>query len=233
MLKGEQGQLCLHNKNFLNSNNQKQFTTNRKPMKVLKIIGIVILILILIVAIGSFVTPTKVDYEKSISIDASVELVWDKVNSMEDLNSWSPWVTKDPNMKQELTGEAGTVGEMHSWESEVEEVGRGSQTISNLEAPNLVETDLKFYDPYESEAKAYVKLEADGDGTKATWGFSSDMPRPFNLMMLMTDMEEMIGADYQQGLDNLKSISEEAQAEAERQMLIMESDTTATDAAME
>jgi hypothetical protein len=44
--------------------------------------------------------------------------------------------------------------------------------------------------------------------TKVKWGFNGSMAYPMNLMLLFMDMEEMLGNDLQQGLDNLKAVLE-------------------------
>jgi len=177
-------------------------------MKILKILGLIFIGLILIVAILVFSTPTDMSYEKTVTINAPIEVVWENVNSLGDLDKWSPWMAKDPNMKKTLTGTDGTVGATSAWESDVEEVGNGSQTITMLEAPNTFNTDLKFLTPYESEAKGYIRLTKNGEGTDVLWGFSSDMPRPANLMMLFMDMEEMMDAEFGKGLASLKNLCE-------------------------
>ncbi len=177
-------------------------------MKILKYIGIAVLVIIAIPLIVALFVSKDANYNKSIAIDAPVHVVWENVNSLADLDKWSPWNDKDPGMKKDWIGTDGTVGAIQSWESDVEGVGTGSQTISNIEAPNLFETDLKFYEPYESEAKAYVKLTSDGNRTVVTWGFESEMPYPFNIMGLFMNLEEMLDEDYNKGLGRLKQICE-------------------------
>lgn len=188
-------------------------------MKILKVIGIILLLVVVVVVIGMFVAPTEMSYEKSISINAPVDVVWENTNSLEDMNIWSPWTKKDPNMSEEMSGTPGTVGSMHSWDSEVETVGKGSQAITGIDAPNRIDTELIFYTPYESKAQAYVALVAEGDGTKATWGFYSETPRPMNLFMMFMDMEDLIGEDYQQGLNSLKAMSEEDKMEMDKKAI--------------
>ena len=178
-------------------------------MKILKKIGIGLAAIIALLLIVALFVSNDFYYEKSITINAPIEKVWDHTNSLADLDSWSPWMEYDPNMKRELTGTDGTVGAKSSWESDNEKVGKGSQTITKIEKPTLLETDLKFYTPYESEAKGYVKLKPDGGNTIVTWGFESDMPYPFNLMKLTMNMEESIGQDFQTGLDKLKKMCED------------------------
>jgi len=178
-------------------------------MRILKKVGIGLVILIATTLILALFVSKKLDYEKSISINAPIDLVWENVNSLSDLDKWSPWNDLDPNMKKELTGIDGTIGAMQSWESDVEEVGKGSQTIAKIEAPNLFETDLIFYEPWESESKAYIMLEAEGNHTKVTWGFHSEIPYPFNIMMLFMNMEEEMDPVWNNGLSKLKQLSEQ------------------------
>lgn len=178
-------------------------------MKMLKTIGIVLGSLIVIVLVASFLVTTEANFEASVTIDAPIEVVWENVNSHADLDRWSPWNERDPDMQVVNPEQDGIVGAKKSWDSENPDVGKGSQTITKLEAPTLIETDLKFYTPYESEAVAFVKLAAeDSTTTTVTWGFNSEMPRPFNLMSLAMSMEDMIGSDYREGLKRLKKLSE-------------------------
>jgi len=177
-------------------------------MKVIKYIGIAIgSLLVLTLVVGMFVSK-DVKYEKSISINAPIDSVWMNVNSLASIDKWSPWNDYDPNMKKSITGTDGTIGAMASWESDVPEVGKGSQTISKIEPPALLETDLKFYMPYESEAKGYIQLSPEGEGTKVTWGFKSEMPYPFNIMKLFMNMDEMMDKDWNSGLGKLKALCE-------------------------
>lgn len=147
-------------------------------------------------------------YEQSIHINAPIDSVWEHTNSLADLDSWSPWDVKDPDMKKECTGIDGTVGAMQSWDSEVEGIGAGSQTIAKIEAPTYLETDLKFIKPKEMESKGYIHLVVEDVGTTLTWGFKSEMPYPFNFMLLFLDMEKHMGEDWNYGLNTLKDLAE-------------------------
>ncbi|WP_103068013.1 SRPBCC family protein [Aquimarina sediminis] len=177
-------------------------------MKILKKIGIILVALIAIILIAAIFVSKEIVYEKTIKIDTPISTVWEHVNSLSDLDKWSPWNDYDPNMKKEFTGTDGAIGATASWESDVKEVGKGSQTIAKIEKPTLFETDLKFYEPYESEAKGYIKLVKENETTMLTWGFKSEVPYPFNLMNLFTDMEEIMDKDWNNGLSKLKNLCE-------------------------
>lgn len=177
-------------------------------MKILKKVIIALIGIIIIALVAAIFVSKEVIYEKTIRINTPIDVVWEHVNSLSDLDAWSPWNEYDPNMKKELTGTDGAIGAKASWDSDVEEVGKGSQTIAKIEVPNLLETDLKFYEPYESEAKGYIKLKKDSNATEVTWGFESEMSYPFNLMNLFTDMESLMGKDWNKGLEKLKNLCE-------------------------
>lgn len=70
---------------------------NPKKIKILKTIGLVIVGLILIM-IATFSVSTNMSYEKSVTINAPIEVVWENVNSLADLDKWSPWVATDSNV---------------------------------------------------------------------------------------------------------------------------------------
>ncbi|MCP5064136.1 MAG: SRPBCC family protein [Ignavibacteriae bacterium] len=177
-------------------------------MKILKTVGLTVLFIIIFSLIIALFVSNEIIYEKSTTISSPIDSVWENVNSLADLDKWSPWNDYDPNMKKELTGVDGTVGAKVSWDSDNENLGKGSQTISGIEAPTLFETDLKFYTPFESKARGYIKLLKEENRTTVTWGFKSEMPYPFNLMKLFMDMEEAMDKDWNKGLSKLKYICE-------------------------
>lgn len=175
-------------------------------MKVLKYIGIVLLALVIILGVLTFVLPTSMKVEESISIDAPKSVVKDQILYFEKSQEWSPWSQIDPDMNTWLEGEDGKVGTKYFWKGN-DDAGEGVQEIVAVEE-NQVDLKITFIKPFESEADTYFKIDENSDKVNVTWGFTSEMKRPFNLMSLFFDMEESIGKDYQKGLESLKDISE-------------------------
>ncbi|MDP4239579.1 MAG: SRPBCC family protein [Bacteroidota bacterium] len=175
-------------------------------MKALKYFASGLLVLIIIVLFVALFVPKEFDFEKSITINAPIDTVWEHVNSLSALDKWSPWNDYDPEMKKSLTGRDGTVGAMQNWESNI--VGSGSQSITNIDKPSLFETELKFYKPHKSQGKAYIKLVYEGRLTKVTWGMTTRMPYPMNIMILFINVEKSMGKDWNKGLLKLKEQSE-------------------------
>jgi effector-binding domain-containing protein/uncharacterized protein YndB with AHSA1/START domain len=162
------------------------------------LIGIILLYLIL-AAIG----PSELNFERSIKIDAPKEVVWEHVNSLEDMEKWSPWSERDTAMEVSFTGEEGEVGSKYSWNSDSSDVGVGTQEITKLAAPDTIVTKLIFDETNESDS--WIRLESvDKNSTKAFWGFYTEysfFSRPF---MLFVDLEKMLETDFKKGLKHLK-----------------------------
>lgn len=179
-------------------------------MKILKKIAVILLVILLIPLVIAIFISKDANYEKSIIINAPVETVWKHISTFDAQGKWSPWNEYDPAMRKSITGVDGTIGAVQSWESDHEKVGKGSQTISNIVNLEKIETNLIFLVPYESEANGFISMKPEGNGTKVTWGFKSEMPYPFNFMKLFMNLEEMMEEDWNLGLNKLKMLCEEA-----------------------
>ncbi|PCJ64775.1 MAG: polyketide cyclase [Bacteroidetes bacterium] len=189
------------------------------------LIGLVAILVIALIA-TKFMTK-EFGYEDSVQIDATPEQVWQHTSSLRGMGEWSPWMAKDENIEQTWEGEDGAIGSKNCWTSEVETVGVGCQSITESEANKHLGTSLKFEKPNDGLGNAYVDLEESDGGTKVTWGFTSEMPWPMNLMIPMMNMKEAMGADWTNGLNKLKELSE-ASAKAD-----LETAAAAAQAALE
>lgn len=175
--------------------------------KILKIIGVIILLAVAFVLIAGVFVPKTYHLEKDITINAPRDKVWGHVNSLQQLEKWSPWGEKDLAMKVTHEGQEGAVGSVYKWDGN-KNVGEGSQTLTKLQQPDKVETHLHFIKPMEGEADAFIHLAEAGNGTKVTWGFDTKYSYPMNKMQLFVDMDEMMGKEYNAGLNKLKQICE-------------------------
>lgn len=178
-------------------------------MRILRWIIIVLATLLILWLVIAALISGECKYEKSISINAPAEKVWQNTNTLRAMDQWSPWNDLDPGMKKDWTGTTGQPGEKVCWESQKEEAGKGCQEIAKVDAASKrIDTNIQFLTPYESEARAYVTVVPEGNGSKATWGFTSEIPYPFTVMKLFMNFEDAIGKDYQKGLSRLKEMSE-------------------------
>ena len=177
--------------------------------KILIAIAAVVVVLAAFLAVASFVLPTQLKVEREVTINRPKEDVFSYVKYQKNQNDWGPWYRKEPAMKQEFRGTDGTPGFVSYWKGEKDETGEGEQEIKKITENERIETELRFKEPFESKADAYLTTEAASENTtKVKWGFVGDMPRPFNLMCLVVDMDKELGKDFEEGLSSLKSILE-------------------------
>jgi len=178
-------------------------------MRILKkILFVIVGIIALILIIAAFV---KKEYavERQVIINKSNTEVFEYVKYLKNQDNYSVWGKMDPNIIKSFTGIDGTVGFISAWESDNKEVGKGEQEIVGIEEGKRIEFELRFMEPFEAVEPAYMITEGiDSINTIVKWGFSGKMQYPSNIMLLWMDMEEIIGSDLENGLDNLKTILE-------------------------
>ena len=179
-------------------------------MKILKkiLIGIgAVIALLLIIAL--FV---KKEYavEREVLLNKPKTTVFDYLKLVKNQDNFSVWNMRDPNMKKTYTGTDGTVGFVYGWDSENKKVGTGEQEIKKITDGERIDFELRFTKPFEATDNAYFSTEMiDSTHTKVKWGTYGKIKYPMNLMVTcMMNMDEMLGKDLQDGLNNLKAVLE-------------------------
>lgn len=181
--------------------------------KILIGLAAVVAVVVVALAIATLVSPTEFRVEREIEIDKPKSEVFDYVRVLKNQNDWGPWVKKDPDIKLSYEGNDGEVGFISKWESKSDEVGSGEQEIKKIAEGERIDYELRFKEPFEGKNDAYLATEeVSPDKTKVRWGFTGDMGRPLNLMLVFTDFEAMVGKDFEEGLASLKKIVEEQES---------------------
>lgn len=175
-------------------------------MKILKKVLIVLGILIAIPLIIALFVEKDYAVEREIVINKPNSEVFDYIKLLKNQNNFSKWATMDPNMKKTYRGTDGTIGFVSAWESNNEDVGAGEQEIVKIVEDQRIDYELRFFKPFKATNPAYMTTEALNENqTKVKWGFKGHMAYPFNITMLFIDFEEMVGDDFHQGLEKLKT----------------------------
>lgn len=164
--------------------------------------------LVLVLAIVGLFLPSEIRVKRSIEIDAPPATVFALVNGFRHFNRFSPWADRDPEAEYLYAGpEAGVGASMH-WRSD--EIGSGSQEVVESEPYNQVVTTLVFDGSGDGTATFNLQpITGNGnEGTRVEWVFDTDagynlVSRYFGLVM-----DDMLGADYEQGLQKLKELAE-------------------------
>ncbi|WP_319545756.1 SRPBCC family protein [Ruegeria conchae] len=175
-------------------------------MRLIKRILVAFLLIILALVGVSFLLPGKAEVSRSITIDAPAAKIFPYVNSMQETEKWSPWLSRDPETKLSYSGPDAGVGNTLNWSSDNPQVGTGSQEIVESTPDQSVRTALDF-GPM-GTATATFALQSEGAGTQVNWGFVSELGmNPMSRWMGLM-MDNWVGGDYERGLENLKALVE-------------------------
>jgi hypothetical protein len=189
-------------------------------MKIIKYIFITLGVVLAAVLITALFLPTEYTVSRDITIHRSKSEVFDYARMLEHQLDYSVWWKMDPNQVTTFTGEDGTVGFVAAWKSELDSVGSGEEEIVALQEGERIGFALRFKEPFESNASSEMLFTAnDSSTTKLTWNFNGDMTYPFNVMQLFMSMEDMLGQDIQEGLQNMKVILEKEGSSSSKQQL--------------
>jgi uncharacterized protein YndB with AHSA1/START domain len=175
-----------------------------------KIIAILLAALALFVVIVLVLAMTKPDsfhVERHVVIKALPETVFAHINDFKHWDRWSPWEKLDTAMQKTLSGPPSGAGAVYEWSGN-EDVGRGRMEIIESARSSSIRIQLDFLDPFEARNVTTFALKREGLNTMVTWAM--DGPNQFigKVMSVFYDMDAMIGGDFEEGLSNLKNVSE-------------------------
>ncbi|MDG1331390.1 MAG: SRPBCC family protein [Crocinitomicaceae bacterium] len=174
----------------------------------LKLLFLLLSIVAIVLIVGLFVDG-DFTVSRKVTINQPKEKVYDYLSMIGNQQEYGVWQKKDPKIKIKTTGTDGTVGFISSWESNMEDVGKGEQEITKLVEDKLIATEIRFIEPMETTSQAYLEIkEVSGNSCTVEWKFEGGSPYPWNILMLFMDMDKELGPDLKKGLKNLKSILE-------------------------
>jgi len=173
-----------------------------------------IVIAVLVAVLGGGVVayaatrPDTFRIQRSAIITAPPEKVFAIINDFQKWPSWSPWQTLDPDMKTTTSGPATGKGAVSSWDGN-SKVGAGRTEITESIAPSRITMKLDMARPFEAHNIVEYTLEPKGDTTSVTWAMHGAQPILAKVVSLFMDCDKMVGKDFEQGLANLRALSEQ------------------------
>ncbi len=173
----------------------------------LKLIAIAIVVLI-----GGFLAfvstrPDVFRVERSASIKAPPEKIYAQINDLKAWAAWSPWEKKDPAMKRTFGAVTAGKGAVYEWHGD-KNVGRGRMEITDAMQPSKIAIKLDFFEPFEAHNTTEFTMVRKDDATAVTWSMYGPANFLSKLMGVFFNMDRMVGADFEAGLSNLKTIAE-------------------------
>ncbi len=184
----------------------------QRIMKWLIRVFITLIVLSILIIVISFFLPKAYHVERSAAISAAPETVYGIINNLKTYDGWMPWNQIDSNMQKTYGPKTVGEGAWYSWTSTDSHVGTGKLTIIKSE-PGNVATNLDFGEMGSSVAGWTV--EPDASNSRVTWYLDGRMDEGNFFMQVMSKwmsavgvFDKMVGADFEKGLNNLKTVAE-------------------------
>lgn len=172
----------------------------------LKIAALVVVVLIGVVLVLAARKPDTFRVVRTTSIKAPPDKIFPLINDFHAWTAWSPYEKKDPAMKRTYSGAPSGNGSVYEWNGNG--VGAGRMEIAASSPPSKVGLKLDFTKPFAAHNVVDFTLEPKGDITTVTWDMRGPAPFMSKVMQVFIDMDHMVGKDFEEGLANLKAISE-------------------------
>lgn len=149
--------------------------------------------------------------ERSTTIAADPQAVYEQVADFHHWIAWSPWEGLDPNITRTYSGPDSGVGAAYAWSGN-RKAGRGRMQITDAE-PARVTVDLTFEKPFKSSSVTEFMITEQGpDATAVTWSMTAPQTVMVKIMGVFSSMDKLIGNDFERGLARLKALLETGSA---------------------
>ncbi len=162
------------------------------------VVGVLAIVLVAAMRPGSF------SVRRSAQMRASPAAIYPLIADFREWPRWSPWEKLDPEMRRTLSGAESGTGAIYAWEGS-RKVGAGRMEIRDVAPPSKVVIQLDFIKPFEGHNVTEFALVPSGDSTDVQWTMRGPAPFMMKLMGLFSNIDKMIGRDFERGLANLKA----------------------------
>jgi hypothetical protein len=167
-------------------------------------------VLVLFIAVAA-TRPSAYHVERTLEVAAPADRVFGVLNDLHQFAGvlvlfGTPLETSDPNMQKTFEGPAAGVGQSFAWSGK--EAGQGKMTIEQSVPGQKVGIKLEFVKPMASTATCALTLAATPAGSIVTWSMDGNHNFIGKAAGLLMNMDNMLGADIEKGLVQLKTVAE-------------------------
>ena len=158
---------------------------------------ILIALVVIVTVFAAIVARQPADFriERSITITAPAEAVYEQVNDFHKWAAWSPWEKLDPTMQRTYEGASAGFGAIYSWTGN-KAVGAGRMTLTETHPPLSLMIKLEFLKPFKATNMAEFTFKPDGNQTRVTWAMTGRNNFISRAFCMFINMDKMVGGDF-------------------------------------
>ena len=174
---------------------------------IIAILGIIVVSVLAVVGVAAS-KPDSFVITRSAVINASATNIFPHVNNLRQWDAWSPWVKMDPQSKVTFTGPEAGVGASMKWESQKDELGIGTMTITESIGGEKIVMKMDIEKPMPASNMSEFTFKPSGMGTEVIWSLKGKADFMGKIMDVILNLDKMVGDMYEKGLANLKAVVE-------------------------
>lgn len=171
------------------------------------IIAVAVIVIVLVIFVAT--RPAEYRITRTVAMAAPAAVVFAQVDDFHKWAAWSPWEKIDPAFKKTFEGAAAGTGAIYSWVGN-SKVGAGRMTIMESRPGEFIRIKLEFLKPFKATNNTEYTFKSEGSKTVVTWSMTGHNNFIFKAARLFMNMDKMLGSQFEQGLAQMKSVSEAA-----------------------
>ena len=173
---------------------------------------LLIILIVLVAAVAALLAfaatrPDTFTVQRSATIAAPAGRIFPHLDDFHRWGAWSPWEKLDPELKRTFSGPESGKGAVYAWEGN-KKVGAGRMEILESDPPSRLRIQLDFIRPFEAHNTTEFTLLPEAGRTQVTWTMRGNHNFMTKVMSIFTDMDRMVGPDFERGLAALKTLAE-------------------------
>lgn len=170
-------------------------------------VAVIVVVSLAVVLVMAASRPDTFRIVRAANIKAAPETIFALINDFRNWGAWSPYETKDPDMKRTFGATTAGRGAEYAWDGD-RNVGSGRMQITEASAPSKVALDLHMLTPIKADNVVEFTMTPQGEATNVTWAMSGRVPYLAKIAHMFFDMDRMVGRDFEAGLAKLKAVAE-------------------------
>ena len=168
-------------------------------MRFLKRLFVLLILLIALAGVCGFLLPSKIHVQRSATIAAPINVVYEQVAVLENWERWSPWHKMFPETKYEYGSVSRGVGASYRWSGQ--KAGTGTLRIVAAEENKSLNAEIDYGPRRVIESWKFEP--ADGRVT-VTWSLDANVGSNPVARYLGLLMGSQVGSAFEEGLGDLK-----------------------------
>jgi uncharacterized protein YndB with AHSA1/START domain len=152
--------------------------------------------------------PDTFRVQRTTVIEAPPERIFPFIEDFRKHALWSPYEQFDPSMSRSYSGSKRGKGAVYEWDGKGK-VGKGRMEIAHTSPPLMAVIRLDFVRPFRTQNIVEFTLRPEGSSTNVSWAMRGANPLIAKVLQLVSNMDRVVGKDFETGLANLKALAEE------------------------